>query len=81
MESFKYQSGGSLPLNANTYIKREADDVLYKYINDSEYCYLFAPRQFGKSSMRVRISNKLHNEPFKCSQQVFRRRFLNHKGL
>ena len=67
MENFKYQSGGSLPLSSNTYIKRKSDEVLYDYIKASEYCYVFAPRQFGKSSMRVRISNRLEDEGHICT--------------
>ena len=67
MQEFKYQSGGSLPLSASTYIKRKSDDMLYDYIGTSDYSYVFAPRQFGKSSMRVRISNRLEKEGHICA--------------
>ena len=61
-----YQVGGSLPANAKSYIIRDADTQLYKYLKEGKYCYVLNARQVGKSSLRVHISNKLQYEGYTC---------------
>ncbi|MCA9708927.1 MAG: AAA-like domain-containing protein, partial [Myxococcales bacterium] len=54
-----YRVGGSLPVDAQTYVTREADALLANYVNQSEYCYVFNARQMGKSSLRVQTIARL----------------------
>jgi ABC-type branched-subunit amino acid transport system substrate-binding protein len=65
--SFTYRTGGSVPLNSPTYIKRQADEDLYQALMDGEFCYVLTPRQMGKSSLRVRVMQQLQNQGLKCS--------------
>ena len=61
-----YQVGGSLPANSKSYIKREADELLYEYLKEGKYCYVLNARQVGKSSLRVQTSTKLEKEGYSC---------------
>ena len=61
-----YQVGGSLPANAKSYIKREADEKLYNYLKEGKYCYVLNARQVGKSSLRVHTSKRLEEDGYGC---------------
>lgn len=65
-DSFDYQIGGSLNVNAPTYVVRSADRHLYQAMRQGEFCYTFNARQIGKSSLMVRIMNELHKEGYRC---------------
>jgi len=64
--SYQYQVGGSLPVNAPTYVMRQADIDLYENVKASNFCYILNSRQMGKSSLRVRIMQKLIEEEVAC---------------
>jgi len=65
--SYEYQVGGSLPLDAPTYVVRSADRYLYKAIKQGSFCYILNPRQMGKSSLMIQMMHHLRKEGFCCA--------------
>ncbi|NJN49093.1 MAG: hypothetical protein HC805_04020 [Alkalinema sp. RL_2_19] len=61
-----FHVGGSLPLNAVTYVSRQADDLLYQAVANGEFCYVFNSRQMGKSSLRVQAMRRLVETGVQC---------------
>ncbi|NCJ06246.1 hypothetical protein GS597_06890 [Synechococcales cyanobacterium C] len=58
--------GGSLPLDDPTYVTRNADQELYQFLQNGEFCYVLNSRQMGKSSLRVRVMQRLQAEGVAC---------------
>src|SRR5262245_49198254 len=54
----RFQAGGTLRDGA-IYVKRMADEELPEALSQGEFCYVLAPRQIGKSSLRLRAINRL----------------------
>lgn len=66
LQTYEYQIGGSLPMDAPTYVVRSADRHLYKALKRGEFCYILNARQMGKSSLMVRMLHHLQQEGFHC---------------
>ena len=62
-----YQVGGSLPIAAPTYVRRRADEDLYRAVKAGEFCYILNSRQMGKSSLRVQAMQRLEAEGIACA--------------
>ncbi len=62
----KYQVGGSLKTDDSSYVIRAADTQLYSALKCGNFCSVFEARQTGKSSLLVRIKQRLEAESYSC---------------
>ena len=62
-----YQVGASLPVDAPSYVKRQADEEFYQKLRDGKFCYVLNSRQMGKSSLRVQTMQRLQKEGIVCA--------------
>lgn len=61
----QFQVGGAVQGDA-FYIERRADRELLDALRRGEFCYILAPRQIGKSSLRIRVARTLALEGVRC---------------
>jgi hypothetical protein len=62
VESPFYITGGTMPVDASSYVERQADRDLLSALLAGEYCYVLNTRQMGKSSLMVRTAARLREE-------------------
>ncbi|MCS6792333.1 MAG: AAA-like domain-containing protein [Oscillatoriaceae bacterium SKYG93] len=62
-----YVFSGTLPENARSYVRRQADEELYQGLKAGKFCYVLNSRQSGKSSLRVQVMRRLKEEGIACS--------------
>ncbi|MFN6569545.1 AAA-like domain-containing protein [Dendronalium sp. ChiSLP03b] len=67
MNQYEYQIGGSLKVEAPSYVERQADQELYNALMRGEFCYVFSSRQMGKSSLRLRTRHRLEQAGYSCA--------------
>lgn len=65
--TYKYQVGGSLSIEAPSYVTRLADDELYNTLIAGEFCYVLNSRQTGKSSLKVQTMHRLQQAGVACA--------------
>jgi hypothetical protein len=65
--NYEYQVGSSLDADAPSYVKRQADEDLYKGLNNGSFCYVLNSRQMGKSSLRVQVMKRLKDDGVACA--------------
>ncbi|HRI08342.1 MAG TPA: AAA-like domain-containing protein, partial [Nannocystaceae bacterium] len=56
-----FQVGGAIPIG-RLYVERRADAELVDNLLEGEFCYVLAPRQIGKSSLRLRAAKRLEQK-------------------
>ncbi len=60
-ESF-FIEGGTVPPESPSYLPRAADGDLYRHASQGDYCYVLSSRQTGKSSLMVRVAERLRED-------------------
>jgi hypothetical protein len=65
-KNYNYYFGGSLPVESPTYVKRQADDLLFQNLQSAKFSYVLNSRQMGKSSLMLRTKQRLENNGVGC---------------
>ena len=62
-----YITGGTLPLDADSYVTRRADTELLDGLRRGAFCYVLNTRQMGKSSLMIRAARRLMEEGYRVA--------------
>lgn len=62
-----YNLSGAIPEGNSSYVKRKADDELYKELKAGEFCYVLNSSQTGKTSLLVRTMSRLRKNRVECA--------------
>ena len=54
-----YVVGGTMRPDAQSYVRRDADEALYNGLLENEFCHVLTARQMGKSSLMLRTAARL----------------------
>lgn len=54
-----YVVGGTMRPDAQSYVRRNADEELYTGLLENEFCHVLTARQMGKSSLMLRTATRL----------------------
>jgi hypothetical protein len=57
-----YTTGGTLPPDTPSYVRRQADTELYQNLKQHQFCYILNSRQMGKSSLVAHVAFQLRQE-------------------
>jgi len=63
----RFIAGGTLHLDAPSYVTRLADDELFEQVLAGQFCYILTPRQMGKSSLMIRAAERLRRRGFRTA--------------
>lgn len=63
--NLRFQVGGTIQ-KGSFYITRSADEELLTALLEGTFCYVLAPRQIGKSSLKAKTAQKILNTGIKC---------------
>ena len=55
-----FVAGGTMRVQAPSYVTRPADKEFLSSLLAREFCYVLTSRQMGKSSLMVRTAQQLH---------------------
>ncbi|MGF1487677.1 MAG: CHASE2 domain-containing protein [Prochloraceae cyanobacterium] len=65
--SSDYQVGGGLEPTNTTYVVRDCDRQFYQALLKNKFCYIFSPRQMGKSSLKNKTICQLLQKDYRCA--------------
>ncbi|MEZ4861933.1 MAG: AAA-like domain-containing protein [Caldilineaceae bacterium] len=57
-----FKAGGTLHVDAPSYVARAADEELYRRLAAGHFCYVLTSRQMGKSSLMIRTAARLRRQ-------------------
>jgi GAF domain-containing protein len=66
LSPYLYTVGGPLQPNAPSYVVRPVDHELEMALKGEGCCGVFAPGQMGKTSLRLRVMDRLQREGYAC---------------